>query len=231
MENIGNLVKDRRKAIGMSQETLAAQAGTSQGTIDKIENNRSTQSKFLPAVFSVLGLPLEMLANGAVAVQGQASYPAFGAQEQSTFVQVPRNTLVGAADLPIYASVVGGSIDDAMTVTAEIIDYVKRPEPLANAKNGYGLYVIGTSMLPVYRPGDLALVHPNLPASAGDDVIICGQTEHGEHYAMIKHLLKATPTKWRLRQYNPAEGEPEEFELDRAEWPVCHTVVGVYRKR
>lgn len=174
-------------------------------------------------VAQILGLPETALRPPAL-LQTQAV-------EQAAQPLIAGSSLIGAADLPIYASVVGGTIDDAMTVTSEIIDYVKRPEPLANAKNGYGLYVIGTSMAPVYRPGDLALVHPNLPPTAGDDVILCGATEHGEHYAMIKHLVKATATKWCLRQYNPPPGEQEEFTLDKTEWPICHTVVGVYRKR
>lgn len=221
MENeIGETIRRAREANGWSQEVLAEKAGTKQQTVQRIESGQVRASRALPGIFAALGLQLPVAAQIHVSSSAQAAQP-----------MVPGASLVGAADLPIYASVVGGSVDDAMTVTAEIIDYVKRPEPLANAKNGYGLYVIGTSMVPVYRPGDLALVHPNLPAAAGDDVIICGLTELGEHYAMIKHLVRATPTKWRLRQYNPAEGESEEFELDRAEWPVCHTVVGVYRKR
>lgn len=219
-KTFGQTVREEREKRGLSQIELADLAHTTQQSIDRIERDVVQRSRSAPEVALALGIPFPL------STQSQAQSMQLAAQPT-----LPAKALVGVADLPIYASVVGGSVDDAMTVTAEIIDYVKRPEPLSNAKNGYGLYVIGTSMVPVYRPGDLALVHPNLPASAGDDVIICGQTEHGEHYAMIKHLVKATPTKWLLRQHNPAEGESAEFELDRAEWPVCHTVVGVYRKR
>ncbi len=211
------MVKERRDALGMSQEELAAQAGTSQGTIDKIENDRSLRSKFLPAVFNVLGLPLELLTNDAAKQAAQAI--------------VPRDSLVGGADLPIYTAVRAGAIDDSILVSPDPIDYVKRPEPLARATKGYGLYVIGDSMEPAFRQGDLALVHPNVPPKAGDEVVVCSIDTDGEHYAVIKLLTKVTADKWHLRQYNPGPGEPAEFTLDRREWPTCHLVVGNYRRR
>lgn len=201
----------------MSQEDLAKNAGTSQGTIDKIENNRSQRSKFLPAVFNVLGISLDLLTTDAAA---QAAQP-----------MVPKTELVGNADLPIYAAVRAGAIDDSILVSPEPIDYVKRPEPLARAKNGYGLYIVGSSMEPAYRQGDLALIHPNMPPKAGDEVVICSTDTNGEHYAVLKLLTKVTAEKWHLRQYNPGPDEPAEFILDRKEWPICHLVVGTYRRR
>lgn len=216
MESFGKLVKERREALGMSQETLAERAGASQGTIDKIENNRSQRSKFLPAVFNVLGIPLEALTDASA----QASQPT-----------IPKAELVGIADLPIYVSVRAGAIDDSILVSPEPIDYVKRPEPLAKAKNGYGLYIVGDSMEPAFRQGDLALVHPNMPPKPGDEVVVCSIDVNGEHYAVIKLLTKVTADKWHLKQYNPGPDEPAEFTLDREEWPVCHLVVGSYRRR
>jgi SOS-response transcriptional repressor LexA len=144
---------------------------------------------------------------------------------------IPAERLVSAPDLPIYASVRGGKYDESRVVTSEPIDFVKRPEPLAKARNGYGLYVMGDSMEPAFRQGDLALIHPNIPPKPGDEVVVCSQDKDGEHYALIKLLIGVTPTSWRLKQYNPAPGEPDVFTLDREEWPVCHLVVGSYRKR
>ena len=65
----------------------------------------------------------------------------------------------------------------------------------------------------------------------GDEVVVCSVDVNGEHYAVIKLLTKITSDKWHLKQYNPGPDEPAEFTLDREEWPVCHLVVGSYRKR
>lgn len=232
METIAHIVKQRREELGLSQEKLAELAGTSQATIDKIENERSLRSKFLPEIFTVLGLPIEQLISHGQLRTGRAVV--MDGQHRLTAVKdetIPASALVGVADLPIYASVRGGAIDDSVLVSPEPIDYVKRPEPLARAKNGYGLYIVGTSMEPAFRQGDLALIHPNLPPKAGDEVVVCSVDIHGEHYAIIKLLTKVTAEKWHLKQYNPAPDEPEEFTLDRNEWPTCHLVVGTYRRR
>ena len=233
MDTVAQMVKRRRDELGWSQERLAESVGTSQATIDKIENGRSVRSRFLPEIFTVMGLPIEALveqnalkAGRAFVIDGQHKVAAVPNESL-----VPGSSLVGVADLPIYTAVRAGAIDDSILVSPEPIDYVKRPEPLARAKNGYGLYIVGTSMEPAFRQGDLALVHPNMPPKAGDEVVVCSIDTNGEHYAVIKLLTKVTADKWHLKQYNPGDDEPEEFTLDRMEWPICHLVVGSYRRR
>jgi phage repressor protein C with HTH and peptisase S24 domain len=232
---IAELVKKRREELEMSQHLLAKAAGTSQATIDKIENGRSQNSRFLPHVFDALDLPLELLvpARGSgrthepdfVMMDGQQRLMAIEAKS------IPGSQLVGDADLPIYSAVRGGSFGDAVVFSHEAIDYVKRPEPLRKARNGYGLYVVGESMEPAYRQGDLALIHPNLPPKAGDDVVVCSVDKNGEFSAVIKQLRRTTAEKWHLHQYNPPPGEEADFTLDRDTWPICHLVVGNYRRR
>lgn len=249
-KTFGQQVRERREELGLSQAQLAEVANTTQQSIDRIERDAVERSRSGPAVAMALGLPLPHLSAALSDPQKRASLLSgnvrlmlqkrqdgsmetgfepyrFPIEEQS----VPGADLVGPVDLPIYASVRGGAIDDSVLVSPEPIDYVKRPEPLARAKNGYGLYIIGDSMEPAFRQGDLALIHPNIPPKAGDEVVVCSQDVNGEHYAIIKLLTKVTATTWHLKQYNPAPGEPAEFTLDRTEWPICHLVVGSYRKR
>lgn len=227
METFGNLVKERREALGLSQEDLAAAANTSQGTIDKIENNRSLRSRFLPAVFTALGLPLDLLSQNSPAeihfkkqAASQANQPILSKAE-----------LVKDNDLPIFASARGGLIEDSMIVTSEPIDHVKRPSPLSSVRGAYGVYVIGDSMSPVYEQGDLLLVNPHVPPRPGDDVILCSANGNGEHYAIVKRLIKSTSEEWHLRQFNPPAGQEGEFFLDKYDWPISHLVVGSYKRR
>lgn len=227
METFGTIVKERREALGMSQEDLAAAANTSQGTIDKIENNRSLRSRFLPAVFNALNLPLDMLAKSTAS---EVQFKSLAAN-QATQPIISKTELVGDADLPIFASARGGLIEDSMIITSEPIDHVKRPSPLATVRGAYGVYVIGDSMSPVYEQGDLILVNPHLPPRPGDDVILCSDDENGGHYAIVKRLIKSTSDEWHLRQFNPPEGEASEFTLYKDEWPTTHLVIGSYKRR
>ncbi|WP_083846093.1 S24 family peptidase [Sinorhizobium sojae] len=220
MENtFGQMVREERERRGLSQVQLAEMAHTTQQSIDRIERDAVSRSRSAPEVAAVLGIPFPLSAGSQQAAAAQATKV------------VPKADLVGGVDLPIYASVRGGAVDDSLLVSPEPIDYVKRPEPLARAKNGYGLYVVGDSMEPAFRQGDLALIHPNIPPTAGDEVVVCSIDVNGDHYAVLKQLTKVTAEKWHLKQYNPPHGEPAEFTLDRKEWPVCHLVVGSYRKR
>jgi phage repressor protein C with HTH and peptisase S24 domain len=138
---------------------------------------------------------------------------------------LPGADLVGVADLPVYAAAKGG--DGHMIVTFDAIDYVKRPEPLRNVRGGYGLLITGVSMIPAYRPGDTALVHPHLPPARDTEVVLYHTPPDGEAEAMIKTLVGFNDREWTLEQYNPAQ----QFTEFQVEWPICHRVVGKYATR
>ena len=128
------------------------------------------------------------------------------------------------ADLPVYASAEGGG--GAIIITSEPIDFVRRPEPLLSVRDGYGCYVIGDSMSPAYEQGDLLLVHPGRPVRPGDDCVFVRDQGDGTQQALVKRLLRITPEKWRVRQFNPAK----DFDLDRGHWQKAQLIVGKYSR-
>ena len=138
---------------------------------------------------------------------------------------IPRSQIAGAGVLPIYASTQGGPGITVMNF-GDPIDYVPMPARLQNVKGAYGLYVVGESMSPVFEPGDTVQIHPHLQPRSGDYVVIYRQKDHDEMEGLLKRLRRATGNTWYLFQFNPAEGESAEFELDREEWPNCHVVIG-----
>jgi SOS-response transcriptional repressor LexA len=127
-------------------------------------------------------------------------------------------------DLPVYASAEGGG--GAIIITNEPIDFVRRPEPLLSVRDGYGCYVIGDSMSPAYEQGDLLLIHPGRPVRAGDDCVFVRDPGDGSLHALVKRLLRITPEKWRVRQFNPAK----DFDLDRSQWQKSQLIVGKYAR-
>jgi len=55
---IGNSIRVGRRKLGLSQEQLAAKAGTRQGTLSDIENARSARLDTLLRILAVLDLEL-----------------------------------------------------------------------------------------------------------------------------------------------------------------------------
>lgn len=139
---------------------------------------------------------------------------------------IPGDQLVGARDFPIYAATQGG--EGVMIVTTDVVEYVKRPVILEGVPDAYGILIQGESMLPAYRPNDMALIHPRRPPERDTDVVLYDHDPRtGEAKSIIKHLLGFTDRAWKLEQYNPAKT----FTEHRADWPICHQVRGKYNAR
>ena len=136
----------------------------------------------------------------------------------------PESRATDRAELPVYASAEGGG--GAIIITNAPIDFVRRPEPLLSVRDGYGCYVIGDSMSPAYEQGDLLLVHPGRPVRAGDDCVFVRDQGDGGLQALVKRLLRISPVKWRVRQFNPAK----DFDLDRGQWQKAQLIVGKYAR-
>ncbi|OCP17787.1 MULTISPECIES: S24 family peptidase [unclassified Ensifer] len=138
---------------------------------------------------------------------------------------VPGEQLVGHRDLPIFVAAQGG--DGHVIVTFDAVEYVKRPSVLEGVKGAYGIYLTGTSMIPAYEPGDMALVHPHLPPARDKDVVLYHVPPANDAEAIIKRLVSFNDREWTLKQYNPYL----EFTESRVEWSFCHRVVGKYSAR
>ena len=107
-------------------------------------------------------------------------------------------------DVPVYGTVVGGE-DGDFEMNGEVIDRVRRPAGLTNARNAFALYVVGTSMSPRYDEGDLIFVHPGRPPVTGSDVVVelHAKDEFGRHKALLKSYRGKSPTLLLLTQLNP----------------------------
>lgn len=232
-------VRDAREAAGLTQEGLADRIGASQTTIDKIERGLTESSRFLPQIAQVLQTPLHKLdpvfafteqMRATSAIIGQATEALYRKlppekQREINRLEAHKEMRGGANgdDVPVYPAVEGGA--GALIIDKEPIEYVRRPEPLIGVKDGYLAYIAGDSMYPAFRPGEKAIVHPRLPVIP-DEVYIFYTNDQADDRAMIKFLQKATATDWLVEQYNPAR----DFAISRAEWPVCHRVVGKYSR-
>jgi transcriptional regulator with XRE-family HTH domain len=210
-------IREARERLRLSQKQVADRVGMTQQSYEAIEAGRTARSKFLPRIAQVLGLPLSELDPG-LAVDTMR-LPDFTPARQ--FVSAER-------DFPVYTAAEGGPGE--IIRSADPVDWVPRPEPVARVKDAYGLNIVGESMVPEFEPGDVALVNPALPLIGNTTCIFYAEL-HGEARATIKRLRRASAENWLVRQWNPPDGQKQDFALSRREWGICHRVLGKYYRQ
>jgi|GEM_PF-3059110 len=73
-ETIGNRIRERRKALGLSQHLLASKAGVTQGLIGQIEAGTNKGSKHTVAIARALEVSPDWLERGGLAEYPMAVY-------------------------------------------------------------------------------------------------------------------------------------------------------------
>jgi phage repressor protein C with HTH and peptisase S24 domain len=125
-------------------------------------------------------------------------------------------------DVPVRGTAAGSHLRGAFQITADHVDFVRRPPTLTNVLNLYSLYVEGTSMEPQYAPGDLLFIHPDKPARVGDAVVIqCQIDPEGAMEATIGILSRRSAERVTIRKHNP----PAEIDIPRETILSIHKVL------
>ncbi|HLH11408.1 MAG TPA: helix-turn-helix domain-containing protein [Methylovirgula sp.] len=193
-------IRAARERHGLSQAALAQAVGVSQPAIKKIESGETKRSRYLSDIMKYLGL-----------------------EEEDRPVARPES---GVVDFPIFAAAEGGPGE--MVVSTDPIDIVARPWYLHNVKQGYGVVIVGESMIPKFEPGDIVIVNPRLPVLRNRPAIFVSGRERGEFTATIKMLVRETPAEWHVMQFNPPAGGKREYALSKKIWTKALRVVGTY---
>ena len=122
--------------------------------------------------------------------------------------------------IPIHAAAQGGK--GHLIIDFNPIEQAVPPEELIRVRNAYGILIVGESMVPAYKPGDIAWVNPHKPLERDTDVVLYHVPPNSEAEAIIKTLISFSEREWKLRQYQPAL----DFSESRIDWTVCHRIVG-----
>lgn len=233
--DVATTIQYFRGVLFLDQAGLANELGVNQSTISRWESGKSVPDPAQAmALAKLFGKPVEWFLgkdNGADAppaaeADQDASAPRaapFAASPPLTSLVRPGAALVGDRDLPVYASAEGGP-NGAMIVTYDPIEWVKRPEPLMTVRTGFAIYIVNDSMIPAFRPGDRALVHPLRQPLPGDDGLFIGEKQDGASYALVKTLISSSDEAWQVQQYNPADS----FLLSKKTWHTAMKIVGKY---
>lgn len=227
MDKVRQIIMASAEARGISLKQLSERIGRNASYVQQFITKGSPkrlQEDDRLAIATLLGLAEEDLRGSVTDGLAEGQGAAFSTAFRPEIIAGSR-LVSNHRGLPVYAAAQGG--DGHLIVTFDPIDYMKMPSVLQNVKGGYGLLISGDSMVPAYRPGETALVNPNLPPMRDEDVIVYHTSEVNENEAIIKRLVGFNDREWVLEQYNPAM----RFEALRFDWPICHRVVGKYNTR
>ncbi|HEX2116998.1 MAG TPA: S24 family peptidase [Alphaproteobacteria bacterium] len=214
-ERVRKLVRSRVAELRLSLSEVSAKLGRNHAYLQQFLERgipRTLPEAVRPALAAILQVDESALRGETLAGAPPQPRPP---------LQTPPES---ALELPVYASAQGGS--DGMSVTPEPIDWVPRPRPLQHVAKAYAVYVVGDSMDPAYRHGDMAFVHPSLPLLRGSDVMLLRE-ENGQMMAMVKQLVSWNERHWRVKQFNPER----EFQLNRQQWQQANVIVAKYNRR
>ena len=197
---VGNRIKDWRVKRGWSMQKLAEASATTRSQIDKLERGeRRLTVDWMQRLAGPLGCaPAELL-------------PDDGSNTRSSMP--PEGRLI-----PVRSAARGGA-DQEMFLEDGPIDYRPCPAFIQHVNEAYAIYVIGQSMTPMYRPGQLLYVNPHKPLLPGRGVVIAKHSRA----VIIKELVRQTAFGLVVREYQP---KAREFTVPHDEIMAAHSVVG-----
>jgi phage repressor protein C with HTH and peptisase S24 domain len=208
-------IKQRLAALGLSMRDASIKATGSAETIRAIVNGKSQNPRV-----DTLAKIAETLQTTPEWLTGRIESPV-PPQVSPAPVSLPHRQSM-PADVPVLGTAAGSLIGGAFQIEGGVIDYVRRPPALSGARDVYALYVEGTSMEPLFRPGGLIFVHPHKPPRIGDSVVV--QMRNGEHDAVqasIGFLRGRTALHVVLGKLNPVA----EVSLNRSNVVAVHRVL------
>ena len=208
LADIAARVASLRARVGLSQSELARRIGVSPQSIQQLEAGHIRRPRYLLRLAKLLDVSAEWLEDGAGAQVAPVARIERGTADVMTSNVAPGIVNVPApGTLPVDVAVFGvaaGGRDGDFSFNGTVIDYVRRPPGIADARTLFAIYVIGESMVPRYGHGDLVFVHKGRPARIGDDVLVelVGDGDAAGP-CFIKRLVRRTASRVVLGQFNP----------------------------
>lgn len=205
--NIGELIRDKRMLLELSQQELADKIGVSKSAISRYESGSIGNMGLDKAQALVKALNLDPLVLlGFVGVKGQELKPV---------------DLSASVKIPVVGSIPAGTPVEAIE---DVIDYIDIPEDWVKGDAEYiGLEVKGDSMYPILLDGDRVVIRVQRTAETGD---ICACYVNG--YDATLKRISLTVNSITLKPENPSY--PPKTYTHPGEVTIAGKVVEVRRK-
>jgi Peptidase S24-like len=211
-----------RAGVSMAEAAMACGHKTASGYQHYEDPKKFTRQYLsLEMVEKLLPLLVGRAAKGEVPITAPEVWELAGITrgDRPTIIE-PAPPLLRASFVPIFSAAEGGK--GHIIIDTNPIEEARPPDEIIRVRDAYGILIVGESMVPAYKPGDVAWVNPNKPIERDTDVVLYHVPPHGEAEAIIKALIGFSQREWKLRQYQP----PRDFTESRIDWPVCHRIVG-----
>lgn len=238
-ETIGDRIRARRKAVGLTQQGLAEAFGINRVSVTLWENNSTApeRDKIVPLA-EILQCEPEWLLTGqgnapeeaetgitrrlrVVSANPKQKKPKPNASFPPRWQQFP-----GDKSIPLRGHIAAGA-NGRFIMNGQDIAQVFCPPGLEGVEGAYAVQVDGRSGEPRFFHGETAWVNPHLKVRQGDDVIvqILGGDDDDEVSSYLKRFVSRSGDTLRLYQYNPGEGETHELEFPAEKVFSVHKVV------
>lgn len=216
------MLRNYRQRAGLTLETLAKLTGTSAAQISKLEKGeRRLTVDWMARLAPALGVEIQdLLPTSTPAATPAPGLPPIGAPfPGGEAALAPAPLAIGPRDLIPVRSAGRGGNEQEMFLQDGPIDYIRRPPSLAHVRDAYAIYMVGESMYPRFRPGQILHVNPFKPPQPGTGVVVTLKSGA----VLIKEFVRRGAKTLSLCQYNPAE----DLAYPQNEIEALHTVVGL----
>jgi phage repressor protein C with HTH and peptisase S24 domain len=201
-------VRQLMQGRGISARELSLLCGTNDSLIKSIltGKSRNPRADTLQKIAAMLGVTVAALTGEGGEAAGGAgeARPAAAANGSRPFRA--DTDIGGQRDLPVFGRAVGGQ-DAWFEFNGEAMDWLFRPPLLKGARDGYAMFVSGSSMEPRYMEGETVYVNPARPVRVGDFVVVLLQPIESGAPArgLVKQLAGRSNGRILLRSLNPPD--------------------------
>jgi phage repressor protein C with HTH and peptisase S24 domain len=210
MDPIRRFINLRLSELGLNKSQVSKQLGRSHAYLQQfIERGvpRQLSEEDRAALAHILDVPEDRL---------RPARPASNVRPAPSPNYSHTNRTRDNREVPVWRAIEEGP-EGAFTVEygTEPVDRVRKFPGIENATGIYALYIVGQSMNPAYRAGDLIYVSETKPPSVGSDVIVqCMGPEDKRIRCYLKRLVSRIHEKIVCEQFNPpAQSIFEESEI------------------
>jgi len=202
LSRISELIRGRRTALKMTQDSLATETGYSRNGIIKIESGGVEKVRNARKFIEVLQIdPKEWKDAEDVDRMDKLG----GSVPVTRVDRIPSRGMV-----PVVGRAAASGDPGKLIMLNEITEYVERPPELDGVSDGFSCYVYGESMVPRFLPNERVYVHPYRPVARGDFCVVqIGDPEPETAY--VKRFVSMDDKELVLEQYNP----PKEIRFPR----------------
>ncbi|MCF5727098.1 XRE family transcriptional regulator [Aeromonas veronii] len=164
--NVSERIKTRRSACGFTQDQLAARVGVTRVAVSHWERGGAEpKGRYLNDLAEALGVTVDWLLTGNGAdISSHQQVPGFHNVEPAVIPQGKR--------IPVISYVQAGNwremCEQATTFDGNV-EYVSASIDIG--PRGFGLWLRGNSMTPIFNEGDLVIVDPDESPRPGDYVV------------------------------------------------------------